>query len=159
MSLIITNHKVKILNNFYYRYQHFQLFKQINQKTPPTLEKITFVHYLKDEHSKPVWDDTVTDYRFIAGGVRWTRTIFYEVSMAGMPDYLEPEWVRDTLEAASETRDDVVDTEFFSRELFSSPSLTNELVVSGDCKNTVGWDLLDPKIIEPIREKKVKYRF
>ncbi|MGQ9782134.1 MAG: hypothetical protein ACUVQ8_07835 [Nitrososphaeria archaeon] len=38
------------------------------QSNTPTLEKITFVHYLSQEHSKPVWDDTVTDYRLIAGG-------------------------------------------------------------------------------------------
>lgn len=116
----------------------------------PTLEKITFIHYLKDQdHSKPVWDDTVTDYRFIAGGIRWVTTISYYISTVGMPDYLltNLEWVKSTLEASSETWDEAVENEFFRAELFSAPSLTDEPLISGDGKNTVGWDLLKPGII------------
>jgi len=114
----------------------------------PTLEKITFIHYLKDqEHSKPVWDDTVTDYRFIAGGIKWFNTISYSISTVGMPDYLSTDWVKSTLEASSETWDNAVEKEFFGAELFSPPSLTDEPLISGDGKNTVGWGSLDPRII------------
>jgi hypothetical protein len=67
----------------------------------PLLEKITFVHYLSDsDRSKPVWDDIVTDYRFIAGGIRWFDTISYVVSTVNMPAYLDAEWVLSTLEKA-----------------------------------------------------------
>jgi hypothetical protein len=106
---------------------------------PPEIEKITFVHYATD-HSKPVWDDTVTDYRFIAGGVRWFNTISYKVNPSGSG--LDSEVVRSTLEASSETWDSV--TGF---ELFAPPTITSESVVSGDGKNTIGWSSLDPGII------------
>jgi hypothetical protein len=114
----------------------------------PLLEKVTFIHYLSDgDHSKPVWDDTVTDYRFIAGGIRWFDTISYVVSTVNMPAYLDAEWVLSTLEKSSETWDDAVTNEFFGKELFSSPTLTDEPVVSGDGKNSVGWGLLEPGVI------------
>ena len=105
----------------------------------PNLEKITFVHYAQD-HSKPVWDDTVTDYKLIAGGIRWFNTISYKVNPAGSE--LDPEVVRSTLEASSEKWDNV--TGF---ELYSAPVLTSDSVVSGDNKNTVGWGSLKHGII------------
>jgi hypothetical protein len=64
-----------------------------------------------------------------------------------MPAYLDAEWVRSTLEKSSETWDDAVTNEFFGKELFSSPTLTSDPVVSGDGKNSVGWGLLEPGVI------------
>lgn len=108
----------------------------------PELERITFIHYYTQDHSKPVWDDTITDYRLIAGGVKWTSTISYEVSTVNMPEYLDPEEVLTILDKSSETWDDA--TEF---ELYNSPTITSDSVISGDGKNTVGWGLLDPGVI------------
>ena len=125
----------------------FPTFVQGGRSNAPTLEKVTFVHYLKDGGGKPVWDDSVTDYRFIMGGIRWFDTITYEVSTYNMPNYLDSNDVMAILEISSETWDNVVDDEFFGAELFSAPTSTNRPVVSGDGVNTVGWDLLDPGII------------
>jgi len=105
----------------------------------PNLEKVTFVHYLQD-HSKPVWDDTVTDYRLIAGGIRWFDTISYEVNPTGSGLGLGV--VRSTLEDSSESWD--AKTSF---ELYDAPAVTSDSVVSGDGKNTVGWGPLSPGII------------
>jgi len=107
--------------------------------TLPKLEKVTFVHYANSS-SKPVWDDTVTDYKLIAGGVKWTSIISYSVNPN--ESGLDPEVVRSTLEASSETWDNA--TGF---ELFAAPTITFESVVSGDRKNTVGWGLLSSGII------------
>ena len=116
----------------------------------PEIEKITFIHYVKySGQSKPVWDDTEDDFKFIVGGIKWFNTISYEVSEIGMPEYLNSGVVRNKLEESSETWDDAVTNEFFGTELFStSPTiLTDEPVSSGDGNNTVGWGSLDPGII------------
>lgn len=105
----------------------------------PNIEKVTFVHHAQG-HSKPVWDDTVTDYKLIAGGIRWPSTISYGVNPAGSG--LDPEVVRSILEASSENWD--AETSF---ELYNAPTLTSDSVVSGDGKNTVGWGSLNPGII------------
>jgi hypothetical protein len=105
----------------------------------PNLERITFVHYAQD-HSKPVWDDKVTDYRLLYGGIKWPETISYKVNPSGSG--LDSEVVRSTLETSSETWD--TETGF---ELYSSPIITSDSVFSGDNHNTVGWGSLDPGII------------
>jgi len=105
----------------------------------PNLERITFVHYAQD-HSKPVWDDTVTDYRLLYGGIRWFNTISYEVNPSGSG--LNDTDVLNTLGASATTWDSET---LFS--LYSSPTITSGSVVSGDDNNTVGWGSLDPGII------------
>jgi hypothetical protein len=110
--------------------------------TKPQLEKITFVHYAKDYKGKPTWDDTVTDYRLISGGVRWTTTpVTYYISTVNMPS-LDPSFVLSTITSSSETWDDATGT-----ELFYTPTFTNNPVVSGDGVNTVGWGNLQPGVI------------
>jgi hypothetical protein len=64
-----------------------------------------------------------------------------------MPDYLDPAWVLSILSVSSETWDGAVTDEFFGKELFSSPTLTSDPIISGDGKNSVGWGLLEPGII------------
>jgi hypothetical protein len=117
----------------------FSMLSAVTASKAPNLEKITFVHYASDS-SKPVWDDTITDYRLLYGGIRWFNTISYEVNPYGSG--LDPQVVRSTLEASSETWDDA--TVF---ELYNPPTITSDSVVSGDGKNTVGWGSLDPGII------------
>jgi hypothetical protein len=107
----------------------------------PTIEKVTFIHYAKSSgHSKPVWDDTVEDFRLIAGGVKWSGTISYEVNPVGSG--LDPEVVRDTLETSSETWDS--QTPF---ELFAAPTITSATSVGYDGTNRIVWGTLDPGII------------
>ena len=109
--------------------------------TLPNIEKVTFVHYAKSsDHSRPVWDDTVEDFRLIAGGVRWLGTISYVVNPTGSE--LNPEVVRSTLETSSETWD--VATSF---ELFASPTVTSGTSIGYDSTNRVIWGILDPGVI------------
>jgi len=109
--------------------------------TPPNIEKVTFVHYAKSSgHSKPVWDETVEDFRLIAGGVKWFSTISYEVNPAGSG--LDRDLVRSTLEASSETWDS--ETEF---ELFAPSELTEETAIGYDETNRIVWGELNPGVI------------
>ncbi len=109
--------------------------------TPPNIEKVTFVHYAKsDDHSKPIWDDTVSNFKLIAGGVKWFSTITYEINPAGSG--LSPELVRSTLEASSEIWD--LQTSF---ELFTSPTLTGNTLIGYDHINRVVWGTLNPGVI------------
>jgi len=107
----------------------------------PTIEKVTFIHHAKPaDLSKPVWDDTVEYFKLIAGGVKWLSAIPYEVNPAGSG--LDPELVRSTLGASSETWD--LETSF---ELFSSPTITGETSVGDDKTNRIVWGELNPGII------------
>jgi len=109
--------------------------------TPSDIEKITFVHYTKpDGHSKPVWDDTQEDFRLITGGVKWPKTISYEVNPTG--SNLDPEGVKNAFEMSSETWD--VKTGF---ELFAPPTITTDSSVGYDNTNRVIWETLEPGVI------------
>jgi len=112
-----------------------------SQPMTPSIEKVTFVHYAKpSSDSKPTWDDSIDNFRLIAGGVRWSDTIGYEVNPAGSG--LDPEVVRSTLQTSSETWD--AQTPF---ELFAPPALTAETTIGRDGKNRVVWGSLDPGVI------------
>jgi len=107
---------------------------------PPEIEKITFVHYITD-HSKPVWDDTVTDYKLITGGVRWYKTIVYQINPTSSG--LVSSDVLNTIKISAETWD--AETTF---DLFGdSPSLNNTATTGYDGYNTITWGLLDSGII------------
>lgn len=109
--------------------------------TPPNIEKVTFVHYAKSsDHSKPIWDDTVEDFRLIAGGVKWFSTISYEVNPSGSG--LDAELVMSTLAASSETWDSAT-----SFELFAAPTITSETSVGSDNTNRIVWSALSPGVI------------
>jgi len=112
-----------------------------NKASPPTIEKLTFVHYEIPRHnSPPPWDETEDDFRLIAGGIRWFETISYEVNPAesglGSGDVLS------TLTTSSETWD--AETGF---ELFASPSLTEYDSIGYDGTNRIIWGALDPGVI------------
>lgn len=112
-----------------------------NKLAAPAIEKVTFVHYAKTgDHSKPTWDDTEDSFRLIAGGVKWSATISYEVNSTGSG--LASEVVRSTLETSSETWDSQT-----SFELFDPPSVTTETSIGYDTKNRIVWGALDPRII------------
>jgi hypothetical protein len=107
-----------------------------------TIEKITFVHYLKDQdHSKPVWDDTVTDYRLIAGGVRWFKTIKYQINPTSSG--LTAAEVLDAIKTAAETWDSETSFELFD----DYPILNYTATVGYDGYNTITWGSLDPGVI------------
>lgn len=108
----------------------------------PTIEKITFIHYAKpNDRSKPVWDDTEDDFKFIIGGIKWFNTISYKVNPSGS-DLSETD-VLNAIVASATTWDS--ETSF---SLYSSLTTTStDNVVSGDGNNTVGWGSLDPGII------------
>ena len=109
--------------------------------TPPNIEKVTFIHYVKpSDHSRPIWDDTMEDFRLITGGVKWFGTISYEVNPAGSG--LGPEAVRSSLETSSETWDSQT-----SFELFALPTVTSETSIGYDSTNRVIWGALDPGVI------------
>jgi len=109
----------------------------------PQLEKITFVHYIKGSQGKPTWDENVTDYKLIAGGVKWKKLpIKYNISLLLKPDYLSDSFVISAIQNASETWDSYVEANLFEME-----AVTNESVISGDGKNTVGWDVLPENVI------------
>jgi hypothetical protein len=109
--------------------------------TPPNLEKVTFVHYAQSTgHSKPVWDDTVEDFKLIAGGVKWSGTISYEVNPTGSG--LDEAVVRSTLETSSETWDSAT-----SFELFALPTITSGTSIGLDGTNRIVWSALSPGII------------
>jgi len=108
---------------------------------PPDIQKITFVHYAKSGgHSRPPWDDTEDDFRFLSGGVRWFGTVSYEVNPTGSG--LDPDVVLDTLEASMETWDS--ETSF---ELFAEPSSTTETSIGYDGENRIVWGAIDVDII------------
>jgi len=112
-----------------------------NKASPPTIEKVTFVHYEIPRHnSPPPWDETEDDFRLIAGGVRWPGTISYEVNPA--ESGLGAELVKSTLEASSETWDG--ETGF---ELFGAPTLTESTSIGYDGTNRIVWGALDPGVI------------
>ena len=110
----------------------------------PQLEKITFVHYIKGSQGKPTWDENVTDYKLIKGGIKWkTLPIKYSISLYSKPDYLNDSFVINAIINAAETWDRyVVDT-----DLFNMTGVTNDPVVSGDGNNTVGWGALPENVI------------
>lgn len=120
------------------------LLVSIVQAAPkPQLEKITFVHYAGEYRGKPGWDDNVTDYRLIAGGIKWKRTpITYNISTWNMPNNLDVNFVVSAITNASETWDNAT-----SIELYSDPALTSDPVISGDGVNTVGWGELQRGVI------------
>jgi hypothetical protein len=108
---------------------------------PPEIEVVTFVHNEIPRHySRPPWDDTQDDFRLIAGGVRWSDTIRYEVNPAGSG--LGDELVRSTLEVSSETWD--AETAF---ELFAEPTLTGSTSIGYDGTNRIVWGALQPGVI------------
>ena len=112
-----------------------------NNKAPPNMERVSFVHYAKlTEYSKPTWDDTEDNFKLIMGGVRWFDTISYEVNPDGSG--LDPDIVKSTLEASSEAWDS--ETSF---ELFAPPNITNESSIGYDGINRIVWSSLDPGII------------
>ncbi|HUV42716.1 MAG TPA: matrixin family metalloprotease [Patescibacteria group bacterium] len=113
------------------------------ETTPPDLEKITFIHYAKSaKNSKPVWDDTVDKFKFIAGGIRWADTMTYEVNPYG--SYLNENEVIATLSESLETWD--IETSF---ELFATPELDDSVSFNEnrDYTNTVTWGSLGSGII------------
>jgi hypothetical protein len=108
---------------------------------PPDTQKITFVHYAKSsDHSKPSWDDTEDNFKLIAGGVKWTSTVNYEVNPSSSG--LDSGVVTNTLDASLETWDS--NTAF---ELFASPTVTTETSVGLDGKNRIVWGALSPGVI------------
>ncbi|ADC64606.1 peptidase M10A and M12B matrixin and adamalysin [Ferroglobus placidus DSM 10642] len=109
----------------------------------PQLEKITFVHYIKGSQGKPTWDENVTDYKLIAGGIKWkSLPIRYSISLHGKPSNLDNNFVISAINNASETWDEYVDA-----NLYEMQSITNEPVISGDGNNTVGWGVLPENVI------------
>lgn len=100
----------------------------------PTLEKITFIHYVKPTtNSKPVWDDTVDIYKFMFGGIKWAATMQYEVNTAGSD--LDDNDVMAALSASLETWDTETSFELFDDEL----GVTKRKFNSGDRINRVTW--------------------
>jgi len=108
----------------------------------PTLEKITFIHYVKpNDRSKPVWDDTVDMYKFMFGGIKWADTMQYEVNTAGSGGSgsdLADDDVIAALSASLETWDTETPFELFNDNLLT----TEEDFDSGDRINRVTWEEL-----------------
>jgi len=75
------------------------------------------------------------------GGVKWFNTISYEVNPDGSGLENNPELVRSTLDASSETWDE--ETGF---ELFYTPSLTEDSLIGYDKINRIVWSDLDPGV-------------
>ena len=109
----------------------------------PQLEKITFVHYIKGSQGKPTWDENATDYKLIAGGIRWKiLPIKYNISLYLKPSNLTEDFVISAINNASETWDSYVDT-----NLYEMQGITYEPVILGDGNNTVGWGALPENVI------------
>jgi hypothetical protein len=107
----------------------------------PTIEKITFIHYAKSSgRSKPVWDDTQDDFKKIAGGVKWSSAVSYEVNPTGSD--LDNAIVLNTLNASLESWDSKT-----SFELFASLTQTTETSIGYDDTNRVIWEALSPGVI------------
>ena len=139
------------------------VFAAVQTSALPSIEKVTFVHYLSSSSEKPTWDDTEDDYRLIAGGIKWTvERVKYEVNLAGSGlEYVneygdmdeEGENELDALEAlqlASEEWDDGdysgwggVPINLFDE----NPSITDETSIGLDGYNRLVWTLLDERII------------
>ncbi|PKP59435.1 MAG: hypothetical protein CVT89_01280 [Candidatus Altiarchaeales archaeon HGW-Altiarchaeales-2] len=108
----------------------------------PTIEKITFIHYAKSSgHSKPEWDDTEDDFKFIVGGIKWPNLpISYEVNPGDSG--LDEDVVLGALTSASEEWDSWV-----VADLFNIPTLTDKAAIGYDYKNRVVWADLPEGII------------
>jgi len=102
--------------------------------TPPDLEKITFVHYAKSaKDSRPV-DDTADIYKLMFGGIKWPKTMQYEVNSDGSD--LDEEDVMGILGTSLETWDAKTGFELFDNVLGTTTEGSN----SGDRINRVTWE-------------------
>jgi hypothetical protein len=109
----------------------------------PTLEKITFIHYAKpNDRSQPEWDEEVDMYKLLLGGLKWTKTMTYEVNPyeSGLEEVYV---VINTLKASLETWDTETSFELFNDRLKKTKQGFN----SGDFINRVTWGELSPGII------------
>ena len=115
----------------------------------PTLEKITFIHYVKPAaSSKQVWDVEVDKYKLLLGGLKWTEPMKYKVNPTG---YVlnEEDVFKDVLEAicqSLETWNEAIDLVEGDPPfvLFETPARNDDVsydyyAEDRDHVNTVTW--------------------